>query len=69
MPIISAVGLFYYDKFEETPSEKVVNMSKLTTPYFCLSANQILGWLYEICVTYLTSMFIVHFNFSGQYNE
>ena len=34
MPIISAVGLFSYDKFEETPNEKVVNMSKLTKPYF-----------------------------------
>ena len=34
MPIISAVGLFCYDKFEETPNEKVVNMSKLTKPYF-----------------------------------
>ena len=31
MPIvISVVGLFCYDKFEETPNEKVVNMSKLT---------------------------------------
>ena len=29
MPIISAVGLFCCDKFEETPNEKVVNMSKL----------------------------------------
>ena len=34
MPIISAVGLFCYDKFEETPNEKVVNMSKLTKTYF-----------------------------------
>ena len=34
MPIICAVGLFCFDKFEETPSEKVVNMSKLTKPYF-----------------------------------
>ena len=34
MPIISAVGLFCYDKFEETPNEKMVNMSKLTKPYF-----------------------------------
>ena len=34
MPIISAVGLFCYDKFEETPNEKVVNMSKLAKPYF-----------------------------------
>ena len=34
MPKISAVGLFCYDKFEETPNENVVNMSKLTKPYF-----------------------------------
>ena len=38
MPIISAVGLFSYDKFEETPNEKVVNISKLTKSYF--SSNQ-----------------------------
>ena len=36
MPIISAVGLFYCDKFEETPNEKVSNMSKLTKSYFRL---------------------------------
>ena len=36
MPIIGAVGLFCYDKFEETPSEKVVNMSMLTKPYFSI---------------------------------
>ena len=34
MPIISAVGLFCCDKFEETPDEKVSNMSKLTKSYF-----------------------------------
>ena len=34
MSIIFAVGLFRYDQFEETPNEKVVNMSKLTKPYF-----------------------------------
>ena len=34
MPIISAVGLFCCDKFEDTPNEKVVNMSKITKPYF-----------------------------------
>ena len=33
MPIISAIGLFCCDKFEETPNEKVSNMSKLTK--FC----------------------------------
>ena len=32
--IFSAVGLFYCDKFEETPNEKVVNMSKFTKSYF-----------------------------------
>ena len=34
MPIISAVGLFCCDKFEETTNEKVSNMSKLTKSYF-----------------------------------
>ena len=34
MPIISAVGLFCCDKFEEIPNEKVVNVSKLTKSYF-----------------------------------
>ena len=34
MPIISAIGLFCCDKFEETPNEKVVNMSKLSKSYF-----------------------------------
>ena len=46
MPMISGVGLFRYDKFKEipnefcydkfdkTPNEKMVNMSKLTKPYF-----------------------------------
>ena len=34
MPIISAVGLFCCDKFEETPNEKGVNISKLNEPYF-----------------------------------
>ena len=34
MPIISAVELFCYNKFEETSNEKVVNMSKLTKLYF-----------------------------------
>ena len=27
MPIISAVGLFCFDKFEETPNDKVVNFT------------------------------------------
>ena len=34
MPIISAVGLFCCDKFEETPIKKVCNMSKLSKSYF-----------------------------------
>ena len=40
MPIISAVGLFCCDKFEETPNEKVSNMSKLTKSYFNLNYSQ-----------------------------
>ena len=34
MHIISDVGLFCCDKFEETANEKVVNKSKLTKSYF-----------------------------------
>ena len=34
MPKISAVGLFYWDKFEETQNEKGFNLSKLTKPNF-----------------------------------
>ena len=39
--MISAVGLFCYDKFEETP-EKVVNLSKLTKPYFSILARVVI---------------------------
>ena len=31
---ISAVGLFCYDKFEETPKQKVIDLSKLKDFYF-----------------------------------
>ena len=44
MPIFSAVGHFCYDKFEETPNEKVVNISKLTKPFSnfdCLFGGEI----------------------------
>ena len=34
LPIISAVGLFCCDKFEETPNKEVSDLSKLTKPYF-----------------------------------
>ena len=34
LPKISAVGLFSGDKFEETPKQKVINMSKLNEFYF-----------------------------------
>ena len=34
MSVIYAVGLFCCEKFEETPNEKVINMWKLTKPYF-----------------------------------
>ena len=33
---ISAVGLFCCDKFEETPKQKVINMSKLNKFHFSL---------------------------------
>ena len=33
-PIISAVGLFCCDKFEEIPNKKVSDLSKLSKPYF-----------------------------------
>ena len=44
MPIISAVGPFYFDKFEETPNEKVVNMLKLTKPYFKSKSCPLIMW-------------------------
>ena len=33
-PIISAVGLFCCDKFEETPKQKVIDLSKFKKFYF-----------------------------------
>ena len=39
MPIISAVGLFCCDKFEETPNEKLIIMSKLTKSYFNITIS------------------------------
>ena len=50
MPIISAFGLFCYDKFEETQNEKVVNMSNLTKPYF----NPKLGWTHFLSARLLS---------------
>ena len=41
MPIISAVGLFCYDKFEETPNKKVSNLSKLSKSYFNFTRNSV----------------------------
>ena len=34
MPKISAVGLFFCDKFEEIPKQKVINMSMLNKFHF-----------------------------------
>ena len=45
MPIISAVGLSCYEKFEETPNEKVVNTSKLTKPYFKIVGENVIVYL------------------------
>ena len=38
MPLIYAIKLFCCDKFEETPNEKMLNMSNLTKTYFKISA-------------------------------
>ena len=60
MPIISAVvGLFCYDKFEETINEKVVNMSKLTKSYFSANPNSTL-WpdLVTVAIRQLTDIAI-----------
>ena len=54
VPIISAVGLFCYDKFEETANEKVVNMSKSTKPYYRRSIAR--------KHTYLKYVFLKNFN-------
>ena len=34
MPIIFAVGLFYFYEFEETPNKEASDLSKLTKLYF-----------------------------------
>ena len=34
MPKISAIGLFCCDKFEETPKQKVIDLSKFLKIYF-----------------------------------
>ena len=39
LPKISTVGLFCCDKFEETPKQKVINMSKLNKLHFRLIDN------------------------------
>ena len=45
-----AVGLFYYDKFEKIPNEKVVNMSKSTKPYFRRSIARKHTYLGKVCI-------------------
>ena len=52
MPKISAVRLFCCDKFEETPSKKMVNMSKLTKSYFSV----------YIFLSFLLNDYIIYFN-------
>ena len=47
MPIISAVGFFCCNKFEETPNEKVGNMSKLTKSYFKVG-DIVECWCYKL---------------------
>ena len=55
MPIISAIGLFCYDKFEETSNEKVVNMSKLTKSYFSNYSLESISKKFDISMQYTTS--------------
>ena len=44
--LMTIVGLFCCNKFEQTPNEKVSNMSKLTKSYFKDSQNNIHHLLY-----------------------
>ena len=55
MPKISAIGLFCYDRFEETSNEKVVNMSKLTKPYFSNYSLESISKKFDISMQYTTS--------------
>ena len=65
MPIISAVGLFCFDEFEETPNEKVSNMSKLTKLYFRSGTKLLLGklllllYVMRLCTKPPTSLTLV----------
>ena len=63
MLIISAVGLFCCDKLEETPNEKVVNMSKLNKSYFSAIKNEqvIIGYQVPGTNTYAHYIFSVHY--------
>ena len=45
---ISAVGLFCCDKFEETPKQKVINMSKLNKLHFRIKAG--FPYRYQSCL-------------------
>ena len=54
MTMISAVGLFFYNKFEETSNEKVVNMSMLTKHYFSISMKtycKIMNFTFTLVIT------------------
>ena len=60
MPMISAVVLFCYDKFEEAPNEKVVNMSKLTKPHFSIPIDFLLIYYINVYGDYLQKVGITN---------
>ena len=47
---ISAVGLFCCDKFEETPKQKVINLSKLQKFYFSPIMQLVVWLLYSLFI-------------------
>ena len=53
MPIISAVGLFCCDKFEETQNKKAINLSKLTKSYFNIHPHLFFLSKKLFCLEYL----------------
>ena len=56
MPIVSAVGLFCCDKFEETPNEELSNMSKLTKSYFKKYSKKVFLKIAISCFWYIDSI-------------
>ena len=62
MPIITAVGLFCCDKFEETSNEKVSNMSKLTKSYCNWANSQKFSNQMGLCDKFCSKIFHFYYN-------